>query len=1070
MQQGRVQTDSDWNEWLLELSRRMQAGTLDTVGRSVYPQNMPSAFQITAQTDADGNHILIGPGRMYVDGLLAENHGDPTTAVWDPALAELSNTPQPTPSTPTTPPAPGSIDYAKQPHLPNPPAISGNGPFLAYLDVWTRPVTYIEDSNLIDPAIGVDTSGRLQTVWQVKLMPSPSGSPTCPESNDWWPASSAGLITTGPVASSPSGPCCLTSPTGYTGQENQLYRVEIHQAGAPSTSPATSPIPAGTATFKWSRDNGSVMTAVTAVGSGTNSKGQPTTTLSVVSLGRDQVLCFANGDWIELIDDSLQLSGAPGHLCRIDTVQVATNTITLVASLPASYTFNSADNPRIIRWDQSGKVYLKDGNTVWWDPDANGATGDIPVPPSGTVLILENGITVAFDLSSPSGSFLTDDFWAFAARTADGSIQALTNAPPMGPHHHYAALSVVSFSPNSNTDCRTPWNPLSGTRECGCCCTYTVGKGGQYSSINAAIQALPTTGGEICILPGIHYENVFIQGRQDIVLHGCGRQTIIASASLNPNPASTPAPPEAGATSGGASAASTFTAVITVSGSTHVRLESFYVVADTEDVGILLDGTGNLSSPAPSTNPDAVRADQFAAFESVGVVDTTIKDLVITASQFPAFLAQAVEVLEVDQNRIAMKNVRCVWPAVQVSGKDIFITRNWIGLEDGAGLSRFPASVIPRVKKSPEKPMTSSGIQIAGFSENVSVVENRIEDCGFNGITLGSYSVLNANGNDTGLVVGLRTVQPGERTTADSLTPGGPPSNAPSGSTVVAGGRLVDIQIDRNFIRNTQLCGIGPVGFFDLRKMLEVVSIERMTIASNTIASALQGDLAVFESESAFPGYGAICVPDVEALTIRDNLLLNFGAQPGLKVCGIYVFLGEMVEISRNQILETRDWTSPTQVTGAPSFGRGGISVFATPPTFKSGSPYTRDGLLVYEPGLPALRIDSNIVRVPLSKSLSAIGFGPFSVVNNHFACGGGVTDTGVPLAQTVLILNMGTAIETSVSTVTYSDYYRSKAGTSMFQSRSMLSQSSGAVMFTSNVCQLEGQSINQTAYTNVMI
>ena len=27
MEQGRVQTDADWNEWLAELSRRIRAGT-----------------------------------------------------------------------------------------------------------------------------------------------------------------------------------------------------------------------------------------------------------------------------------------------------------------------------------------------------------------------------------------------------------------------------------------------------------------------------------------------------------------------------------------------------------------------------------------------------------------------------------------------------------------------------------------------------------------------------------------------------------------------------------------------------------------------------------------------------------------------------------------------------------------------------------------------------------------------------------------------------------------------------------------------------------------------------------
>src|SRR5712692_8125203 len=78
MQQGRVQLDSDWNEWLAEFARRVRAGTLDTLGRAVVPLTTKSAFQITLTQDASGNiSIGIGPGRMYVDGLLAENHGLP---------------------------------------------------------------------------------------------------------------------------------------------------------------------------------------------------------------------------------------------------------------------------------------------------------------------------------------------------------------------------------------------------------------------------------------------------------------------------------------------------------------------------------------------------------------------------------------------------------------------------------------------------------------------------------------------------------------------------------------------------------------------------------------------------------------------------------------------------------------------------------------------------------------------------------------------------------------------------------------------------------------------------------
>src|SRR5579871_2140694 len=76
MQQGRVQLDSDWNEWQAQFARRIQAGTLDIVGRAAYPIKItPDAFKITPSSDNGAPTVMIGPGRMYVDGLLAENHG-----------------------------------------------------------------------------------------------------------------------------------------------------------------------------------------------------------------------------------------------------------------------------------------------------------------------------------------------------------------------------------------------------------------------------------------------------------------------------------------------------------------------------------------------------------------------------------------------------------------------------------------------------------------------------------------------------------------------------------------------------------------------------------------------------------------------------------------------------------------------------------------------------------------------------------------------------------------------------------------------------------------------------------
>ena len=48
MQQGRVHLDSDWNEFVSELMRRVQAGTLDTFSQTVVPRVTPNGFLIDA--------------------------------------------------------------------------------------------------------------------------------------------------------------------------------------------------------------------------------------------------------------------------------------------------------------------------------------------------------------------------------------------------------------------------------------------------------------------------------------------------------------------------------------------------------------------------------------------------------------------------------------------------------------------------------------------------------------------------------------------------------------------------------------------------------------------------------------------------------------------------------------------------------------------------------------------------------------------------------------------------------------------------------------------------------------
>src|ERR1700722_3670047 len=62
MQQGRVQLDSDWNEWLAEFARRIQAGTLDSIGLVGVPSNTPAGFKIKAYQDRSGANLR---GRVF---------------------------------------------------------------------------------------------------------------------------------------------------------------------------------------------------------------------------------------------------------------------------------------------------------------------------------------------------------------------------------------------------------------------------------------------------------------------------------------------------------------------------------------------------------------------------------------------------------------------------------------------------------------------------------------------------------------------------------------------------------------------------------------------------------------------------------------------------------------------------------------------------------------------------------------------------------------------------------------------------------------------------------------------
>ena len=220
MQQGRVQLDADWNEQGAILDRRWRAETTDLIGRSGVPKEVPDGFKIVAA----GTTFTIAPGRIYVNGVLAENYGQ-GPEVFDQVLAEMRGT--------------TAVPYAQQSYFPNPPPLLPGGRHLVYLDVWQREITAIEDPDLIESAIGVDSTARLQTVWQVKVLPNvgTNVTRTTPDAEiSGW--SEVLLPSAGRLSTLEDGVPGVTAdrrllPPGadYTGLENQLYRIEIHEGG-----------------------------------------------------------------------------------------------------------------------------------------------------------------------------------------------------------------------------------------------------------------------------------------------------------------------------------------------------------------------------------------------------------------------------------------------------------------------------------------------------------------------------------------------------------------------------------------------------------------------------------------------------------------------------------------------------------------------------------------------------------------------------------------------------------------------------------------------------------------------
>jgi hypothetical protein len=499
MQQGRVQLDADWNEQAFTLLRQLRTAIVDIVGPAAGPKD--PGYQISLWPPGLGAppkpDLLISAGDYYVDGILCAlssarlpvSASDDRTSVivpyWSPDAVsfakgqyvqiDIENVSGAAPtkayalvaaaqydklSLTLDPALPAKKDgeilflrrqftYLTQPDFGGaPPAPLIQGTALLYLDVWERVVTSLQDPAIREVALGgCDTAARICTVAQVRVLKNVQSclSPAQIATQLKVPVNRGLLRAQALPPAQQSDPCISAPDAGYRGPENQLYRVEIHKGGAIGVKPS----------FKWSRENGSVLIGVRSVSSGSG-----VTSVVLESLGRDDRFSLQTGDYVELESEWTALSGDPrAPLLQVVKIDAATRIVTLAGTVE-DQRFIPELRPVLRRWDHAGATV-----------DADNA---IPIPSDSSAWIeLEDGVQIQF--ASDGAVYVAQDYWLIPARVATGQLlwpsdswvdaqgaqrQGPALRPPHGVYHHYAPLAVINVGEGGVTavkpQCQTP--------------------------------------------------------------------------------------------------------------------------------------------------------------------------------------------------------------------------------------------------------------------------------------------------------------------------------------------------------------------------------------------------------------------------------------------------------------------------------------------------------------------------------------------------------------------------------------------------------------------------------------
>jgi hypothetical protein len=425
-QQGRLLLDAELNEQnaiLLDYLRRL---TTDLVGPFAGPTYSAGFAVDPVVQDGKYRAVRLRRGHYYVYGLRCEAPAPHQSAEEELAIGEHE------------------------------------APFVVYLVVWEQSVSAIQAPQLIDPALSAgvpDTTRRSQVRWlPVAGRRLPAREEDLTEMN---PELIIGAFheyntdlrrrpTLGARAHSGGepepGPATAPVPWGYRGVENQLYRVEIHHGGD-----------ADEATFKWSRDNGSVEFGLESLG---EPDGNGVRTATLQRVWYDSRRGLEVGDWVELVDDRWVPFGTPAALMQVQGISLAARQV-MLQDTDAHRDFDPALHPLLRRWDQQ--------------PDGQAPNHGIPLQQAVRRWFeLEDGVQIRFE--APAALHWRGDFWLIPARTATRGVlwpqsrdvePAPLAIPAEGPARYLAPLALLRPPPDGLVDLRVLFGYRAGEHDDG---------------------------------------------------------------------------------------------------------------------------------------------------------------------------------------------------------------------------------------------------------------------------------------------------------------------------------------------------------------------------------------------------------------------------------------------------------------------------------------------------------------------------------------------------------------------------------------------------------------------------